>query len=56
MKISEVQEILNGIQDKEGNVKILGISVIENNITVCYEDADFNVRCIKSNYKNCDVY
>ncbi|HHX71235.1 MAG TPA: hypothetical protein GX708_24715 [Gallicola sp.] len=54
MKISEVQHILSELKINEGDIKVLGISINENHITVCYEDSDFNTRCKKVNYKSCD--
>lgn len=47
MKISEVQHILSELKINEGDIKVLGISINENHITVCYEDSDFNTRCKK---------
>lgn len=55
MKISEVQDVLKELKDKQGDMDVLGISVNQTKITICFEDTSLNVICHKADYKNCDI-
>ena len=54
MKISEVIDVLEELKKIEDDRVVLGISVNNEHITVCYEDSDFRTRSHKCNYVNCD--
>lgn len=55
MKISEVNDVLKKLFQDEGNVNILGISVIKNQVSVCFEDKEKDIKVMKVDYKNCDL-
>lgn len=55
MKVSEVNDILKDLFEQEGNVAILGISIIDNEIAVCYRSKQREIKVMASDYKNCDL-
>ena len=56
MKASEVIDILNNVKEVEGDPDILGISVNKTFITVCYETRDDEIKAVRVDYKNSDLY
>lgn len=55
MKLTEVKDVLEDLELIEGNVDILGISVNEQLITICYQ-GNGEIESHSVEYKDCDIH
>ena len=55
MKVSEVSDILKDLFQNEGNVAILGIAIIDNEIAICFRNKKREIKVMTADYKNCDI-
>ena len=55
MKISEINDTFESLLDEVGNVQVLGISIIDSKIVICYQDRFNDIKKYSTDCKNCDL-